>query len=99
MGAVLNAPSLAVGLEPLDGGQLSRRQIRDEADGLSFAPDVLTSQLGGLGGEGKADIFGGDRAALQGAAFGYALILFGRARPSGGGLQRGKNPWAGRGRL
>ena len=83
MSPVLDSPRPTVGLEPALRVECIRRQIGDEADGLVFAADMLTGQQGGLCGEGKANIFGSDRAALEGAALGNTSILFERPCPGG----------------
>jgi hypothetical protein len=42
VGAVLNAPTLAIGPQPLWGGQFLWREVANEADGLVFASHMLT---------------------------------------------------------
>jgi hypothetical protein len=76
MSPVLDSPRATVSLEPALRVQCLRCQIGDEADGLVFAADMLTGQQGRLRGEGKADIFGRDRATFECAALGNTSILF-----------------------
>jgi len=52
----------------------------------------LAGYQGGLGGKGEPDVFCGDGATLQGAAFENPLIFFEGPCPRGRRLQRGKNP-------
>ena len=92
VGAILNAPALAVGLEPRLGWEFLWRKVGDETDRFVFAPHVLTGHQSGLGGEGKADILSGNGAAFQGAALAHPLIFLHGARPGGRRGQRGKNP-------
>lgn len=42
VGAVLNAPTLAIGPQPLWGGQLLWGEVGNQADGLVFASNMLT---------------------------------------------------------
>jgi len=90
--AILNAPALAVGLEPRLGWQFLQREVGDETDSFVLAPNVLTNHQGGLGGEGEADILSGNGAAFQGAAFARPPVFLYGARPGGSRGQRGKNP-------
>ena len=92
MGAILDAPALAVGLEPGLGWEFLRREVGDEADRFIFAPHVLTGHQGGLGGEGKADILSRNWAAFQSAALVDPFISLHGARPGGRRGQRGKTP-------
>jgi hypothetical protein len=92
MGAVFNPPPLSVDFEPLRGRELVGREVGDQADGFIFASDMLAGYQSDLGGKGEPDVFSGDGATLQGAAFRNSLVFFESACPRGCRLQRGKNP-------
>jgi hypothetical protein len=81
MSPVFDAPSQAVGFEPLRCRQLVRRSIGNQAHGFVFASDMLPGQQGDLGSEGEPDVLGRCGTALQRATFGNAFILFEGARP------------------
>ena len=97
VGAVSDPPALPVGLEPLKGGEFLGGQIGDEADRFVLASDAVAGQPGRLGGEGKAEVFGGDGAAFQGPALRSALVLFPRASPGGASGPEGEKPVGGTG--
>ena len=92
VGAILDAPALAIGLEPRLGREFLWRAVGDETDRFVFASHVLTAHQGGLGGEGEADILSRNGAAFQGAALRYPLVFLHGARPGESRGQRGKNP-------
>lgn len=94
MGPVLDSPGQAIGFQPVCCVQVLGWHVGDEADRLVFASAMLPGQQSGLSGERKPNIFGGNGAAFQRAAFGNALILFEGPGPGWRGSQRGKNPWA-----
>ena len=90
--AVFDPPALTVGLEPAQWREVVGGLVGDETDRFVLASDALAGQESRLGGEGKADIFGGDGAGLNGPTLRSALVLFHRAGSGGRRGQRGKNP-------
>jgi len=74
--AVLNAPVLAVELEPAGRGQLLRRTAGHQGYGFGWVAIDFAAQARGLGGQGEASLLGGDRGGVDGAGFRAAFVAF-----------------------
>jgi len=90
--AALDAPGLAVELEPASGGQFRDVQTGDETDLLGLVPLEVTAQAGDLGSEGKADLLSARGSRAQGTIFPTAFAGFDGPSLCGRGVFRGENP-------
>ena len=77
--AVFDAPGLTVEEEPACGVEAGRFQTGDEADFLRRVALEMATEAGGLGGEGKGDLFGGDRGGTQDPVFAASFVALHRA--------------------
>ena len=59
--SAFDAPGLTVELEPPSGVEAGGFQTGDEADVLGGVALEVAAETGGLGGEGKSDLFGSHR--------------------------------------
>lgn len=91
------AKTAPVQLQPLLGVQLLWWGAGDERDVFIVAAFGLAQQTGGLGGEGKADLFSGDRLGEDRAIDQAAFLTPLGAALSGRRMPRGGNPPGGRG--
>ena len=90
--AALDAPGLAVELQPSSSGQLGDVQAGDEADLLGLVPLEVTAQAGDLRSEGKADLLSARGSRAQATIFPAALAGLDGASLGGCGVLRGGNP-------
>jgi len=95
--AAFDAPGLTVELEPACGVEACWFHTGNEADFLWRVALEMATEAGGLGGEGKGDLFGGDGGGAQDADLATPLVALHRAGLGGGWPFRGKNPPQGRG--
>jgi hypothetical protein len=96
MESSLDAPGLAVELQPGGSVEFSRREVGDEADRLGLVTLEVAPDAGDLGGKGEADLFGIDCRGAEAALLAAALVKLNGACLGGGGLVEGGNPPRGR---
>lgn len=81
--SVFNPPVLPVAFQPAGGVEFRGREAGDQRHGFGCPALDFAAQARGLGGEGKAGLFGGDAGRADGPGFGAAAVTFVRVCQGG----------------